>query len=141
MALRIIAWPMATSSSPRESEGCWSLPKGRPPSSPGIGFALIATSAWRGEMVLRALHLHGLFVYVIVRRLSGFRWSAAARRTGLFYVGLIGVVFTSFLVLPESVATWLGSGALVIASAYSWRMVRGLVGDEAIPRKLKWLRG
>jgi antigen flippase len=143
MALRIIAWPM----------GYIIVAKGERTLLVftevaaalvhlGLGFALIRYFGLAGAtMGFFGLYVwHGLFVYVIVRRLSGFRWSAAARRTGLFYLGLIGVVFTSFLVLPESVATWLGSGALVIAGAYSWRMVRGLVGDDAIPRKLKWLR-
>ena len=40
---------------------------------------------------------HGLLIYVIVRRLTGFRWSAANRRNGLLFLPLIGAVFCGFL--------------------------------------------
>ena len=108
----------------------------------GLGFTLIRYFGLAGAtMGFFGLYVwHGLFVYVIVRRLSGFRWSAAVRWTGVLYLCLIGAVFASFLLLPGSVATWLGTAALLIASAYSWWMVRGLVAAEAIPRKLQWLR-
>ncbi len=144
MALRIIAWPM----------GFIIVAKGERTLLVftevaaavvhlGLGFALIRDFGLAGAtMGFFGLYVwHGLFVYVIVRTLTGFRWSAAVRRTGLFYLCLIAAVFASFLMLRESVATWLGSGALLITSAYSWRMLRGLVAAEAIPGRLKWLRG
>lgn len=144
MALRIIAWPMGyiiVAKGERTllvfTEAAAALVH------LGLGFTLIRYFGLAGAtMGFFGLYVwHGLFVYVIVRRLSGFRWSAAVRRTGLFYLCLIAAVFGSFLLLPESVATWLGSGAILIASAYSWRVVRGLVGGDAIPRRLTWLRG
>ena len=48
---------------------------------------------------------HGLMIYPIVRRLSGFRWSAANRQTGLLFLSLIAVVFCGFYVLPPLWAT------------------------------------
>ena len=36
---------------------------------------------------------HAVVVYILVGRMTGFRWSAANRRTGLVYVAAVGVVF------------------------------------------------
>ena len=43
---------------------------------------------------------HGLLIYPIVRRLSGFRWSATNRQTGLLFLSLIAVVFCGFYLFP-----------------------------------------
>ncbi len=144
MALRIIAWPMGYIIVARGERTLLVFTEvAAAVVHLGLAYALIRYFGLAGAtMGFFGLYVwHGLFVYVIVRKLTGFRWSAATRRTGLFYLFVIAAVFGSFLLLPAPVPTWLGSGALVITSAYSWRRVRGLVGDETIPRKLKWLRG
>jgi antigen flippase len=144
MALRIIAWPM----------GYLIVAKGKRALLVftevaaavvhlGLGFTLIRYFGLAGAtMAFFGLYVwHGLLVYVIVRKLSGFRWSAVTRRAALLYLFVIAVVFSACLVLPQSVATAIGTAALLGASAYSWRMVRGLVATDGIPHKWKWLRG
>jgi PST family polysaccharide transporter len=41
---------------------------------------------------------HGLVVYPIVSRLSGFRWSVANGQTGLLFLSSIAMVFGGFYV-------------------------------------------
>jgi enterobacterial common antigen flippase len=143
MALRIIAWPM----------GYIIVAKGERKLLVftevaaavvhlALGFTLIRYFGLAGAtMGFFGLYVwHGLFVYVIVRKLSGFRWSVATRRTGVLYLWLIAMVFCAVRFLPQSAGMSSGSVALLIASAYSWRTVRGLVAGEGIPSKWKWLR-
>jgi antigen flippase len=108
----------------------------------GLGFILIRYFGLAGAtMGFFGLYVwHGLLVYVIVRKLSGFRWSAETRRTALMYLCVLAVVFSAFLALPGAIATSIGTVALLCASAYSWRMVHGLVGADRITSKWKWLR-
>ena len=77
---------------------------------------------------------HWALVYPIVRRLTGFRWSAANRRTGLLFLALVGGVFGAFHVLPFAAATGVGLVALVLDTAYSLRALARLVSPERLPR-------
>jgi PST family polysaccharide transporter len=143
MALRIIAWPMGyiiVAKGARTVLVCIEVAAALV--HLGLGLTLLRYFGLPGAtMGFFGLYVwHGLLVYVIVRKLTGFRWSAAVRRTGLLYLCLIGVAFGSFLLFRPSTATWLASGALLITTGYSWRMVTSLVAVDAIPRKFKWLR-
>jgi PST family polysaccharide transporter len=82
---------------------------------------------------------HGVFVYCIARKLTGFRWEAATRRTGLMYLALIAAVFGGLLVFPPVVGLVTGTGALLAAAFYSLRTVRRLISDERVPSKWKWI--
>jgi enterobacterial common antigen flippase len=82
---------------------------------------------------------HGLFVYFIVRWLSGFRWSAANRRTGLLFFSLIAVVFCGFYVLPFWVATGLGTLAMLLSGLYSIRVLVNLVSVQRVPAPIRRL--
>jgi PST family polysaccharide transporter len=77
---------------------------------------------------------HGLMIYPIVRGLSGFRWSAANRKTGLMFLSSIGVVFGGFHVLPPLLATALGALAIILSGGYSIRVLLNLVSWERLPR-------
>lgn len=79
---------------------------------------------------------HGLLIYPIVRRLSGFRWTAINRNTALFSFALIAAVFIGFHVLPNRWAMAFGVLASVLSSFVSvWALVR-LVEPERLPRRL-----
>ena len=80
--------------------------------------------------------LHALIVYPIVRWRTGFRWTAANRRMGVAYFGLIGLVFSAFLVLPLWLATITGGLALVLNAAYSVRALVRLVSAHQVPAGL-----
>jgi enterobacterial common antigen flippase len=87
---------------------------------------------------------HGLLIYLVVRRLSGFRWSAATRRMGFFLLCLIASVFSGFYVFPFWLANLLGIAATLVSGVYSLRMLLHLVSSDRIPhpvrRLLVWLR-
>ena len=82
---------------------------------------------------------HGLMIYPIVRQLSGFRWSAANRKTGLLFISSIAVVFCGFYAVPPLVATGVGTLAMVLSGIYSVRLLLNLVSPDRIPRPVKRL--
>lgn len=92
----------------------------------GAGMAFFGLYVW-----------HGLLIYGIVRRLSGFRWSAANRKVGLLYVPLIGVVFCGFYLLPFWVATTLGAVITLGSCFYSLRILLNLVPLDRLPRSMR----
>jgi hypothetical protein len=86
----------------------------------------------------RSYIFHGSVIDPTVAHLSGFRWSAANKRTGVFFIGLIAVVFVAFYVTPPLVATIIGAGACLVngvfrpCSAY-------LVSLELSPSIRRWV--
>jgi antigen flippase len=72
-------------------------------------------------------------VYLIVRSVSGFRWSAANKRIGLLYGTLVGLVFAGWYVVPN---VWLLAGASVLAilsGIFSLRTLCTLVPLDRFP--------
>jgi antigen flippase len=80
---------------------------------------------------------HLLLIYPIVRKLSGFRWSADNRATGLIFFSLIAVVFCGFYVLPALWAACLGTVAALLSAAYSIRSLVKLIPADQIPQPLR----
>ncbi|MDB5560602.1 MAG: hypothetical protein JWN11_20 [Hyphomicrobiales bacterium] len=71
----------------------------------GAGVAFLGLYIW-----------HGVLMYVLVRRLSGFRYSAANLRLGLVFLPAGGIVFAAVSLLPFWPATAIGTVAAAIAS-------------------------
>jgi len=143
MSLRILSWPLGYIIIAKGERGLLILTEvAAAVVHLTLAFVLIRYFGLAGAtMGFFGLYIwHGLFGYVIVRRLTGFRWSAATRRTALVYLGLIAVAFSAVLVFRPWVGTSIGTVALLILAFYSWRTVRTLVSDEGIPSKWKWLR-
>ena len=82
---------------------------------------------------------HAAVVYILVGRLTGFRWSAANRRTGLVYVTAVSVIFAAFLVLPPAWATAAGALVLIASCIHSARGLITLVSPESMPGALQRL--
>jgi PST family polysaccharide transporter len=82
--------------------------------------------------------------YLIVSRLTGFRWSIENEQTGLLFLGLIVVVFCGFYVLPTLWAGCVGTLAAVLSAVYSVRLLLDLIPVDQIPiamqRVLLWCR-
>ena len=76
---------------------------------------------------------HLFLIYPIVRKLTGFRWSQANKRTGLLFVLLIGVVFSAFYVLPLLAAAIVGMLGMGLGCWYSVRTLSRLVPLDEIP--------
>jgi antigen flippase len=82
---------------------------------------------------------HGLLIYPVVRWLTGFRWSAANRITGVVFLTSIGIVFGSFYVFPFWLATTVGSLAAFGSGIYSMRTLMRLVPMDRMPRSIRQL--
>jgi enterobacterial common antigen flippase len=76
-------------------------------------------------------------VYLIVRRLSGFVWSAANRRLGSVFAPLITGVFLSWYVLLRPAALVFGATAVLASSIYSLKHLSSLVTHDQLPASLQ----
>ena len=79
---------------------------------------------------------HGFLMYPIVRHLTGFRWSATTKQTGVLFLSFIAILFCAFYALPPLVATGLGTLALILGGVYSLRVLLTLSPSERIPRPI-----
>jgi PST family polysaccharide transporter len=75
--------------------------------------------------------------YMIVRRLSGFQWSAANRRLALLYAPLIAAIFIAWYVLPHSMAAVLGGAATLTTGIYSLKTLCTLIPLERFPQSAR----
>jgi PST family polysaccharide transporter len=78
--------------------------------------------------------IYWIGIYLVVRRLSGFRWSASNGRTALLFVPLIAGVFVAGFYLSVLVTTALGTVATVVSGIYSLKTVCTLVPMARLPR-------
>ena len=82
---------------------------------------------------------HWLMIYPIVRWLSGFRWSAANRKTRLIFLFLIAMVFCGFYSLPFRFAIGVGTLAAILSCVYSIRVLLRLIPLERLPDPIRRL--
>ena len=93
MALRVIAWPMGFIIVAKGVQTIFFWTEvAATVVHVGLAFMLVGYFGLTGAtMAFFGLYIwHGILIYVIVRRLSGFRWSAANRRTGLLFLPAMG---------------------------------------------------
>ena len=139
MALRVITWPM----------GFIIVAKGKQTLFFGAELAWTVVNvslAWicvksyglngAGMAFFGSYVFHALMIYPIARKLSGFRWSAENRKTGLIFVSIIAVVFCSFYVLPPLLAIGVGTLAVILSGVHSIRVLVNLVTTDRIPRPI-----
>jgi enterobacterial common antigen flippase len=78
--------------------------------------------------------VNSVVVYFIVRRLTGFRLSAANKQIAFLFVPLVAVVFVLWYFLPPLVAIGVGAAVSAIASAFSARVLCKLIPPDRLPR-------
>jgi PST family polysaccharide transporter len=140
MALRVITWPM----------GFIIVAKNRQLIFFGADLAWTAVNvglAWlcvgqfgvngAGIAFFGSYVFHGLLIYPIVRTLSGFRWSAANRKTGIIFLCSIALVFCSSYLLPTLWTAVLGAIVTVLSGLYSLRSLLNLLATEGIPKTIQ----
>jgi len=136
MTLRVITWPMGFIILAKGesqfffwTELAWTVVN--------VGLSWLCIKAFglsgAGIAFFGSYIFHGLMIYPIVRRLSGFRWSSENIKTGLLFISLIAVVFCGFYVLPPPLAIGVGTLALILSGIYSIRVLLNLVSLERIP--------
>ena len=143
MTLRVITWPMGfiilakgASKYFIWTEIAWTVV------NVGLSWVCLKSFGLNGVGIafFGSYVFHGLMIYPIVRRLSGFRWSSANRKTGLLCLTLVALVFCGFYILSPLFAVGLGILAVILISAYSIRILINLVPSDRIPNPLRrWL--
>jgi PST family polysaccharide transporter len=83
--------------------------------------------------------VHGVIVYPIVRRLTGFRWSGTNWRIGGAFLGVISLVFIGFYIFPFWLATAVGLVATLLSTTYSAHVLLRLVSADRLPRSVRRL--
>jgi hypothetical protein len=73
-------------------------------------------------------------MYVIVRKLSGFRWSAANAKIAVMLTPLVAAVFVSQKILPPLAAGIFGAVTAVSVGILSMRTLCTLVPLQKLPR-------
>ena len=142
MTLRIISWPMGfiivakgAQSLFFWSELAWTIVYISLAWGGVISFGLDgAGMAFFGSYIF-----HCVLIYLIVRKVSGFRWSSANIRTAAIFLTLIAVIFVGFYFLPPLVAMILGILAVVLSCIYTIHTIVRLVSLERIPRPVRQL--
>lgn len=147
MTLRVISWPMGFIIVAKNvqnllifSELAWTVVY------LGLAWACVSSFNLKGAGIafFGSYVFHVLMTYIIVRRLSGFRWSTANMQTSFLFLGLIAVVFCSVYVLPPLLAMGVGTLAVLLSSIYSIQVFLNLISLDRMPRpvlkSLQWLR-
>jgi PST family polysaccharide transporter len=142
MALRIISWPM----------GFIVLAKGAQKAFFWTELAWTAVHvllAWvcvglfglrgAGMAFFGSYIFHVVMIYIVVRRLSGFRWSMSNLKIAGLVLPLIGIVFCAFYILPRFAAAALGTVAVAVLAVFCLRSIVRLVPFDRIPSSVRQL--
>jgi len=141
-ALQVISWPMGVIIVARNAKAlfiggdlAWTVVH--------IGMAWFGMQRFglegAGMGFFGAYLFHAVFNYVVVARLSGFRWSAENQKIGLVHLSLIAMAFGVFFVLPPMWAMAAGSVVGLVSGVYSLRGLVTLVAPDRIPRQFRRL--
>jgi antigen flippase len=140
MTLRIISWPMGyilVAKGERNlfilAELAWSVVN--------IAFTWFCIQHFGlngvGIAFFGSYVFHALMIYLIVRRLSGFRFSTENISTISLFLLLLAAVFVSFLVLPQFVAVFLGTLCMLATGIHALRLVASLISPDEVPPLLR----
>jgi O-antigen/teichoic acid export membrane protein len=140
VALRVITWPMGfiiVAKNERmifvATEVAWTL------MNLGLTWVCVRIFGLNGAGIafFASYVFHGMMIYPIVHRLTGFRWSAANIKTGMIFLSSIAVVFFGFYALPALWATGLGSVVMIGSGIYSLHVLVTLLPLDRIPRPVR----
>lgn len=78
--------------------------------------------------------VYGVAIYLLVRRVSDFRWSAANRKLALVFMPLVSVLFVTKYFLPRWVELVLGAAITTFTGYYSLKILCTLIPLERFPK-------
>ncbi len=96
---------------------------------PGTGMAFTGVYAF-----------YWFFIYAVVKKASGFKWSAANSRLSLMGVITTGIVLAGHLCLPRVWAAAIGGILTMVVGLFCLKRLVGLVGAERINGYLRKMR-
>jgi antigen flippase len=94
-----------------------------------------------GVAFLASYLLHGLLIYMIVRRVSGFRWSTANKQTCLIFLTVIATTFGAYYLVPFAGLAGIGVILSAATGIYSVRVLLRLVSHDNLSGPLRSLLG
>lgn len=142
MMLRIISWPMGFIVLAKNAQKIFFLTEvAETIVHVALAWLLVA---WLGPIgagiaFFGAYVWHTVFIYFVVRRLSGFRWSAENLKLSLIFLPASGLVFAAFALLPFWEATTVGGLLVALSGFYSLYMLLKLVPANSLQPVLSWL--
>nr|WP_298103253.1 O-antigen translocase [uncultured Shinella sp.] len=142
MMLRIVAWPMGYIVIAKGAEAIFFWTEvAATVVHVGLAFLLVPYFGAAGAgMAFLGLYIwHGLLIYGIVRRMSGFRWSRENAWLTPVFILACAFVFLATQVLPLWQSTLTGSAVLLLTGLYSMRKLVRLVPHASLPSPLKML--
>jgi antigen flippase len=74
-----------------------------------------------------------LMMSIVLRRLSGFAWSAPNRRLAMVAIPVVTFVFLCPMILPSPWAAFVAAGATILAGLYALRTLLALPGTLGLP--------
>jgi PST family polysaccharide transporter len=146
MTLRVISWPMGFIIMAKGvqnliifAEMAWTVVY--------LGLAWVCVSSFNlkgaGIAFFLSYVFHVFMIYIIVRRLSGFKWSTINIQTSFLFLALIAVVFCSYYALPPLLAMGVGALAVLLSAIYSIQVLLNFISLDRIPhpllKLLEWL--
>jgi PST family polysaccharide transporter len=140
MALRVVAWPMGFIVLAKGAQAAFFWTEAAATFvHVGLAWVLLRLVGIEGAgAAFFGLYVwHGVLIYVVVRRMTGFTWSATNRRLGMVFVPATASVFIAFYVLPTWVATLVGAVATIGSGLYSAHALVRLVPVPSIPEPLR----
>jgi PST family polysaccharide transporter len=138
--LQVVTWPMGyiIVAKARQSlffwcEAAWAVV------SLALARVCVSTFGLKGAGIafFGSYIFHGVLIYSVIRRLSGFRWSAEnTRRCLMFFVGT-AAAFAAPYFLSFNQAVALGSVATLMSAGYSVHVLLHLIPREHLPPMLR----
>jgi enterobacterial common antigen flippase len=142
MILRVVAWPMGYIVVAKEAQATFFWTDvGAAAVHVGLAWLLVGRfgAVGAGAAFFGLYVWHSTLIYVIVRRLSGFRWSRENVRIAPVFLGASVLVFLATQSLPVWQSTSLGALILVLLSLHSLRKIAPLVHQASLPAPLKYI--
>ena len=137
MMLRVASWPMAYILVARGERKIYFWTEFL---SNGLFVLLVWAGLTRFGLKGSGIAFFGLYaaywagIYLVVRRLSGFRWSGANLRLAAVFAPGIAAVFVGWYFLPYIATAILGVALTLLAGIYSLKTLCALVPLERLPR-------
>jgi PST family polysaccharide transporter len=136
MLLRVASWPMAYLLVAKGERKLyfWSELLSNVLSVSLVWIGLVFFGLTGAGMAFFALYVvYWAGIYLVVRRVSGFRWSSANRQLALLILPTVTAVFAGWYLLPRSGAMVLGGVLTLLAGLYSAKTLCALVPLERFP--------
>ncbi len=106
-----------------------------------VALAFICISIWglagAGFAFFASYIFHGIMLYIVVSRLSGFQWSRESWKACLISLSLVTVTFGGFWVLPFYGAVALGCFTIIVNGVFSVRSLMTILDHENAPTPIR----